>query len=395
MSRLERRQGPPWLIPSRGGRTRLPRTRLGIGLAGAAVAMVVAGLALWPTLNAWLPSVPRLAKLTLDASGITAANRGGAQGQGTLSPMSSDLTGQPGGRTTSRIPMSGAQDRRQRDVRRDPGVLGPEVPSVLPPTSDPADAWNTAVLRPWRLPPGSFSAAGGGRAPEPRVDGSMASSDSRGGPGRVVPVELFIEYNATDGEASLQAFFDGPAWTRVRMVGPAGRTIVETKDPSGVLGVVDLTELTSESPDPTLPQLLQMFPPGDYSFRGMALGGDPLEGEGRLSYDLPDPVVIIGIDPTVPVITWTWAPRRLSPIQELASVQVVLENARGIAMGFDLHPSTTSFVVPAELLEPDTAYQVDVVAIAANGNRTVTESAFVTPRVPAGPTARRPLKTVR
>jgi hypothetical protein len=375
VSRLERRRGPPWLAASRGCRTRLPRTRLGIGLAGAAVAMVVAGvvagLALWPTLNAWLPSAPRLAKLTLGAAGSAAPSRGGAQGQGTLWPMSSDATGQPGGRTTSRIPVPGAQDRRQREVRTDPGVLGPEVPSVVPPTSDPADAWNTAVLRPWRLPPGPFSAAGGG------------SSGSRGAPRLVVPVELFIEYNATDGEASLQAFFDGPAWTRVRVVGPAGRTIVETRDPSGVLGVVDLTELMSESPDPTLTQLLKMFPPGDYSFRGTALGGDPFEGKGRLSYDLPDPVVIIAIDPTVPVIIWTWAPRRRSPIQELASVQVVLENARGIAMGFDLHPSTTSFVVPAEFLEPGTAYQVDVVAIAANGNRTVTESAFVTPGHPS------------
>jgi hypothetical protein len=40
---------------------------------------------------------------------------------------------------------------------------------------------------------------------------------------------------------------------------------------------------------------------------------------------------------------------------------------------------TTSVAVPAELLEPGTAYRVDVVAIAGNGNRTVTETAFVTP----------------
>src|SRR5262249_14382088 len=185
-------------------------------------------------------------------------------------------------------------------------------------------------------------------------------------------------YNATDGDAAVQASFDGQVWTHVLVVGPTGRTIVETADLSGVLGV-DLTELVPEGHEPTLAQLLEMFPPGDYSFRGTAAGGARLEATGSLSYDLPDPAVIVAIDPTVPLITWTWVPGPRSPIRELASFQVILENAREVAVSFDLDPLTTSLAVPAEFLEQGTVYRVDVVAIAANGNRTVTESAFVTP----------------
>jgi hypothetical protein len=206
-----------------------------------------------------------------------------------------------------------------------------------------------------------------------------ANPGSGGGQALVAPVQLFIEYNATDGEAALQASFDGQAWTRVKVVGPTGRTIFETTDALGVLGV-DLTAFVPESQEPTLAQLLEMFPPGDYSFSGTALGGNRLEGTGTLSYDLLDPAVIVAIDPIVPVITWTWAPGPRSPIRELASFLVILEDASEAAMSFDLHPSTTTLAVPAEFLQPGTVYRVDVLAIAANGNRTVTESAFVTPR---------------
>ena len=191
-------------------------------------------------------------------------------------------------------------------------------------------------------------------------------------------VLLVVEYNATDGDAAVQAFFDGPAWTRVRVVGPTGRTIVETTQPLGVSGL-DLTESMPEDQEPTLVQLLQMFPPGDYSFEGTTVRGATLEATGTLSYDLPDPAVIVAIDPMVPTIAWTWVPGPRSRIRELVGFQVVLENAREIAVSFDLDPLTTSLAVPAEFLEPGTAYRVDVLAIAANGNRTVTETAFVTP----------------
>jgi hypothetical protein len=274
----------------------------------------------------------------------------------------------------------GEQSPGQPGLGPGPESSGARVPSAVSPPLDRGDAWDTAFLSPWWVPSGPMRvAAAEAPTPEPGMPGP-GPTPSAGGPGDgAAPVQLFVEYNATDGGAGLQVAFDGQPWTRVRIVGPSGRTLAETADPLGMRWV-ELTESVAEGQEPTLARLLEMFPPGDYSFRGTVLGGEPVEGTGRLSYDLPDPAVIVAIDPAVPFISWTWTPDPRSPIRELASVQVILENAREVAVSFDLPPSATSFAVPAEFLEPGMSYRVDVLAIAANGNRTVTESAFVTPR---------------
>jgi hypothetical protein len=44
----------------------------------------------------------------------------------------------------------------------------------------------------------------------------------------------------------------------------------------------------------------------------------------------------------------------------------------------DLPASTTSVTVPAEFLEPGTQYKVEVLAIEASGNQTITEVEFMT-----------------
>ena len=56
-----------------------------------------------------------------------------------------------------------------------------------------------------------------------------------------------------------------------------------------------------------------------------------------------------------------------------------MENADlGVNMVVDLKPPVTSLQVPPTFLQPNTAYQAEVLAIAANGNRTITEGRFVT-----------------
>ena len=50
-------------------------------------------------------------------------------------------------------------------------------------------------------------------------------------------------------------------------------------------------------------------------------------------------------------------------------------------MTFDVIMSAdlgTTLTVPAELLEPGTEYEFEVLAIAENGNQTITETCFVT-----------------
>lgn len=43
-------------------------------------------------------------------------------------------------------------------------------------------------------------------------------------------VQLFIEFNSTDGDAGIQAFLDRDAWKAVRIVGPDGRAIFDVDE---------------------------------------------------------------------------------------------------------------------------------------------------------------------
>jgi hypothetical protein len=56
-----------------------------------------------------------------------------------------------------------------------------------------------------------------------------------------------------------------------------------------------------------------------------------------------------------------------------------VENDLGVSRTFDLSPSMASLKVPPEFLQAGTAYKFEVLAIASNRNRTVTEGTFVTP----------------
>jgi hypothetical protein len=44
----------------------------------------------------------------------------------------------------------------------------------------------------------------------------------------------------------------------------------------------------------------------------------------------------------------------------------------------DVPPKSTSFTVPADFLEPGTAYKFEVLAIEVSGNQTITVSSFET-----------------
>jgi hypothetical protein len=44
----------------------------------------------------------------------------------------------------------------------------------------------------------------------------------------------------------------------------------------------------------------------------------------------------------------------------------------------DLPVTVTSVTVPAEFLQPGTSYKFEVLAVANNGNQTITESTFTT-----------------
>jgi hypothetical protein len=198
---------------------------------------------------------------------------------------------------------------------------------------------------------------------------------------------MIFEVNATDGDAGLQVFLDGEPWRSVEVHSPDGRKIFAV-DGKGELRNLGLTELFSESNEPSfddmpVEDILALFPEGDYRFSGKTIEGDRLIGTATLTHDIPaGPVVVSPADgavvsPDAVVVMW-------EPVTEPAGIditgyQVIVEREDPLRVFQVTLPSTaTSVTVPAEFLETGTDYNVEVLAIEASGNQTITENSFAT-----------------
>jgi hypothetical protein len=192
--------------------------------------------------------------------------------------------------------------------------------------------------------------------------------------------QLFIEFNSTDNDAGIQVFLDAEDWELLRIRSPHGQKILQILATGG-LGELGLTELRFESaePSPFLPdrEILALFPEGDYEFEASTLEGDVLVGTATLSHALPPAPsfspcdgALVDLDNTV--IDW-------ETIAGVVGYEVIVENEElGVSMAVVLPASKTSLQVPPGFLEPDTEYKAEVLAIAANGNKTITECLFQT-----------------
>jgi hypothetical protein len=197
---------------------------------------------------------------------------------------------------------------------------------------------------------------------------------------------LIIEVNATDGDAGLQIFADAEPWKQLTVFRPDGQQIIDFKT-AGDVNNYGLTELFSESSEPLftefpLEQFKALFPEGVYRFEGTTIGGATLAGTATLSHDIPNgPEIVFPEDgERVPrdeaVIGWT--PGSQPPGVEIVGYQVVVTRDNPIRVfSVDLPGTVTSVTVPEEFLERNTEYSLEVLAIEASGNQTLTEISFV------------------
>ena len=195
-----------------------------------------------------------------------------------------------------------------------------------------------------------------------------------------------IELNSTDGDAGLQVELDAEPWRSIQIYFPDGRKMVDFTT-RGKLGNFGLTELFSESNEPPFDELPlvefeALFPEGEYRFEGMTIDGRKLVGTATLSHDIPaGPVVVSPEDGAVVtgavVIEWEPVPEPVGI--DIVAYQVIVEGA-GPSRAFQVNlPSTsTSVTVPAEVIKAQTKYGVEVLAIEASGNQTITQTTFLT-----------------
>jgi len=195
---------------------------------------------------------------------------------------------------------------------------------------------------------------------------------------RFEEARIFFEFNSTANDLGVQVFLDGEAWKRLKILDPSGQRLL-TLQARGHLGKLGLTELFFESDEPTPEEVLDLFPAGKYKFEGKTVEGEEIEGRAVLSHDLPAAPVILTPSAPGEVIDRSAAVIRWAAVPDIASYEIIVENEDvGAEMTVPLPASATTLHVPVEFLEPNTGYKVEVLAIAENGNKTITEREFVT-----------------
>jgi hypothetical protein len=222
--------------------------------------------------------------------------------------------------------------------------------------------------------------AGGVVAARSEPDGRTAAK-----PVRLADAAMIVEVNATDGDAGLQVFLDGDPWRSMRVFAPNGRRIVDVST-KGRLERYGLTELFSESSEPPfdrfpLRRFKALFPEGRYRFAGRTIEGRRLVGSARLSHDIPPGPEITAPEAGASVsrdnLVARWEPVAERGGVDIRGYRVIVEREDPLRVfNADLPASVTSVTIPREFLEPGTDYKIEVQAIEASGNQTLTEVEF-------------------
>jgi hypothetical protein len=187
--------------------------------------------------------------------------------------------------------------------------------------------------------------------------------------------QLFFELNSTDNDLGLQLFLDTEGWKRVRVLDP-GRNEIVLMQAEGKLAQLGITELRFESAEPSPEEVLALFPPGEYRFRGRTAEGEQLASNAFLSHDFPpaptfSPSDGEEVDPKNTVVEWN------TPGAE--QVELIIEQDElGHVLDITLSASSKRLRVPRQFLTPGMEYKIEILSISENGNRTIAESTFRT-----------------
>ncbi len=206
----------------------------------------------------------------------------------------------------------------------------------------------------------------------------QAAGDEADATGPATPfadAALFFEFNSTDNDLGLQLFLDSDGWKRVRVLDPGSKEIV-LMQAEAKLAQLGITELRFESAEPSPEEVLALFPAGEYRFRGRTVEGTQLASNVVLSQDLlPAPTFSPSegevVDPKATVVEWN------TPGAERVEL-IIEQDELGHVLDVTVSASTKRLRVPPQFLTPGTEYKIEILSIAANGNRTIAESTFRT-----------------
>ena len=185
--------------------------------------------------------------------------------------------------------------------------------------------------------------------------------------------QVFFEFNSTDKDLGLQVFLDAEDWKRLRVLDP-GRNEIVLLQAAGKLARLGITELRFESAEPSPDEVLALFPPGEYRFRGRTVEGELLRSTATLSHHFP-PAPIFSpsggavVDRREAIVEWK-AP-------EAEQVEIIIEQDElEHVLDVTLSGSTRRLKIPPQFLTPGEEYKIEILSISENGNRTIAESTF-------------------
>jgi hypothetical protein len=229
----------------------------------------------------------------------------------------------------------------------------------------------------------AIAAGGAGGAGEATARPGATAAQAQAATKKPLPFEthqLYIEYNATDGDAGLQMSLDNePAWNRFRLRDPKGRELMVVKGKSRLRGF-GLGELFLESNEPPFRRFpfgafKKRFPAGRYTFRGRTIAGRRLVGSDQFSHRVPrGPKVTFPTKGAVVDrnnLTVRWRPVTRPAGIKIARYIVNMEHGNR-AFSMDLPPGATSADIPPQFLRGVSRGGGEVLARARNGNQTIT-----------------------
>ena len=227
---------------------------------------------------------------------------------------------------------------------------------------------------------------------------------------------IHFETNATACDMGIQISFDTAGVTRAEVESPFGQIVFRASAVDGMEVTDDMSEVFHERVEPPinelvsalgcdpssdsipLGELFNAWPAGWYEFDGES-GDEEFEGKARLTHRVPaGPGILTPVNSEIVPhdrhLGIRWRPVTTPILPQLGPVRVVGYHVLVVDVtnpvlapgqtktSFDADvPSTeTTFFVPAQFLEPNKVYELEILATEKGGNQTITEGGvFCTP----------------
>ncbi len=217
--------------------------------------------------------------------------------------------------------------------------------------------------------------------------------------------KLYIEWNATDGDIGVHGLFDDSGWSELCVFAPDGELFLHVA-PQSALKDLTMAGIFFESREPPEEEfdyadLQAAFAVGGYAVLGQSWDGKVYSGEASFTHDLPMPPVI-SYPPLVedfeeeepPVVSAEDLVVEWEPVTEtlaggaptISGYEVIVtdeeyEDDDGLSKPiYDVHvgADASSLTIAAEFIQPETLYELEVLALETSGNQTITVGFFET-----------------